>query len=278
MISRKLGILSICILIGLMSCVAHNSIYEDAPAITTATSDLSGTPEVTLSGILIPTISIDHELNIVELLKSSDCVSPCYLGITPGKTKWSDAETLLETLGAVYVGKNKETDLVTFGYSIWLDAHLQNDQKIFQDLGFVVSEDIVQQISVSLQTHEFVSKFQEYWSRYSPRDIFLQLDMPDAIYSTNGGGLALVYANQGAVYLYDSFRRENLFCPQVEKGAAIRRFVFTNLNFPLSIYQPFEDVSKNHAIWSSIQESLGIDAREFYNRLLADSTVCFEMK
>jgi hypothetical protein len=47
-----------------------------------------------------PTLSPDRELRMSKLLQAKDCQLPCYLGITPGKTSWTEARQILTDLGA----------------------------------------------------------------------------------------------------------------------------------------------------------------------------------
>jgi len=98
----------------------------------------------------VPTISLDAQLKIVELLNTKDCVLPCYLSITPGTTTWKDAKSLLDAIGAEYTGQSQQGDMIWFGYGMHrgnaTNVLNQNADSLF-DLDLVVDDNgIVQQV------------------------------------------------------------------------------------------------------------------------------------
>lgn len=232
----------------------------------------------------VPTLSIDAEQKMVEALKSTDCILPCYMGIVPGKTKLSDAKLLLESLGATFLGENTRGEIKDIGYLIVIDdpsITMTNgaveDHRVSNSIGLVVIDDVVQQTFIWVLGRGLSPKFQDYWSRYTPKGVFLQLDMPDEIYS-GGGHLALVYERLGIINRYATFWKDGQLCPQNETGYFDRRFVIKNKNTSDDLYTEFEDSLKNKALSNPIAESLGVSVQEFYDQVIADDSVCFDIK
>ncbi len=244
---------------------------------------------------LIPTILPSRELHMVELLQSIDCKLPCYLSITPGKTSWSDAKILLTSLGASYSGDYLDEGSQAYSYSLWVgDPSMQTatrttktgvgDMEISQDVSFTVNDGIVQRIVVSIQTDRFVSKYLEYWSRYSLSELFLVQGKPDTIYSyrdsalRGAGGITIVYEKSGIVMEFYGFINGNVLCPKLESGLVTREFILTNPKSSLSIYLPDRVPPTDRSIWLPIQEVLGINDGQFYNRVVSDPSACFQIK
>lgn len=233
----------------------------------------------------VPTLSINAEQKMVEVLKSSDCNLPCYMGIVPGKTKWSDAKLLLETLGAKFkaqgpqgIGKWYEYNIRIDDPSIRMTNAAVEDHVISHDVGLVVIDDVVQQTYIWILGRGLSRKFQDYWSRYSPKGVFLQTGTPDAIYVGKGGTLALVYKQLGMINMYETFWKDGQLCPQNETIYFDRRFVIKNINTSDALYTEYEDSLENKTLWNPIEESLGVSDQEFYDQVIADDSVCFDIK
>jgi len=286
--SRKHISSMIILLVALASCTQN--VTEQPSVVTTetlaATEYLIITP--TTENIFprspIPTLSINDEMKMVEILKSTECNLPCYMGIVPGKTKLSDAKLLLDSLGATFSGEGMKDNTKWFSYAMRFDDPLiditnnsTEDQRILYDLGLIAIDDVVQQISIWILARGLSPKFQDYWSRYSPKGVFLQLGMPDAVYSASGH-LALVYEQLGIINTYATFWKDGQLCPQNETGYFDRRFVIKNKDSSDALYTEFQDSLRNKALWNPIQEDLGVSVQEFYNKIVSDDSICFDIK
>ncbi len=256
----------------------------------TVSPTVTSTPEFEGWQLPIPTLSNVNEIKMAELLKIDDCRLPCYLGITPGISTGSDTKKLFDSLAAGNFGHSRlEGNITLFGYAMWFNHKTKNslpqpsdseaDMGITHDFGFAVDEDdTVQQIFVNIVSHDAGPKLQEYWSNYSPRNVFLQIGVPDGIYIGIGSGLALVYEKIGVVLIYDSYWNENLYCPQDEGRVFRRHFMLTNTEFPLDIYPSFENVSKNRSIWFPIDDALQMSIEQFYKKMIDKSSTCYKFK
>jgi hypothetical protein len=274
----------IVVLIALASCTQN---VTEKPGIvasetSTPTKALSATP--TLENTYRtpnPTLSIDTEQKMVEVLKSSDCVLPCYMGITPGVTKSSDAKILLERLGIRPVDEGisgMRYLIVIDDPSITMTNGAVEDHRIANSIGLAVKDDVVQHTYIWILGRGLSPKYQDYWSRYSPKGVFLQLGTPDKIYVGKGGTLGLVYERLGIINMYETFWKDGQLCPQNETVYFDRRFVIKNKDTSDALYTEFEDSLKNKALSNPIAESLGISVQEFYDQVIADDSVCFDIK
>jgi len=231
----------------------------------------------------VPTISLDAQLKIVELLNTKDCVLPCYLSITPGTTTWKDAKSLLDAIGAEYTGQSQQGDMIWFGYGMHrgnaTNVLNQNADSLF-DLDLVVDDNgIVQQVFAWFLTHNAGHLLADYWTKNSPRNLFLQIGMPDAIYSTKtAGGLAVVYQKLGVVGIYDSLWNGSFLCPENETRLSNMSFMLTNTAFPLDIYPPNGKVTQYPSLWLPIEKTLHVSNQQFYNQVLSNPLVCFELR
>jgi len=242
----------------------------------------------------IPTMVPVNELHMVELLQSNDCLLPCYLGITPGHTTWNDAKFLLESLGASYSGEYVDDGLQAFAYTLWVgDQSMQSvtrtngtivgDLEIAQRLGVTIGDGLVQRVVVDIQTRQFISKYADYWEMYTLDGIFNMLGKPDAVYTYRDsvqrgfGGLSLVYETSGIVIEFSGATDANSLCPQLEGGLLNRHFILTNTEAPLTIYLPDRVSPTDRAVWLPIEEVIGINEIGFYNQIIADPSVCFDI-
>lgn len=264
---------------------------EQSNIVAIETSTLTPTETIIATSTLentfrtpVPTLSINAEQKMVEILKSSECKLPCYMGITPGKTTWNDAKLLLESLGAKFWVQGTQNNGKWITYTMLIDdpsISMVNgaveDHRISHDISLIAVNNVVQQIRIWTLARGLSPKFQEYWSRYSPKGVFLQIGIPDEIYS-GGGVLALIYDQLGIINIYETFWKDGQLCPQNETVYFDRRFELTNKTSPVEIYSEHENALKSREIWQPIEESLGVSVQEFYNQVITDDSVCFDIK
>jgi len=288
MFRKNTPLITLILLIALAGCTQEVTEQPNilATATVAPTEYLISTPTVesTYHRPPIPTLSSSAEIEMTKILKSNDCNLPCYMGIVPGKTKLSDAKLLMDFLGATNYRQTINGKTTQTGYAIRFDDPSLNistsatkDQTILYDLGLTAIDNVVQQISIRILARGLSPKVEDYWSRYSPKGIFLQVGKPDAIY-TVGGALALVYERLGIINLYDSFWKDGQLCPKIQNYAFDRRFELTNKDSPLEIPSEHENALKLKGLWQPVEESLGVSTQEFYNQVIADDSVCFDIK
>jgi hypothetical protein len=304
--SQLLTVSSIALMFWLNACSADNlraaenkTAYPTIKAAITLTSPPHTTPPTAVGNVSLPIvlgtiISTTQESHLVEILQFEECELPCYLGITPGKTSWSSAQQILSDLGEEYQGEYYESGTGMLGYEYKLlisssisgmvtpsaDATPRLD--ISHTLDFLVGDLIVQRIWASIGTLNQETKFRDYWSRYSPQQIFTRLGVPDAVYyhPGEGNGMSLVYKSLGVVMEFDGIREGNAVCPNFEtNGYAGRELILTNTASTLSLLPEDSPIPlTDRSYWLPVTEFLGISREELYNRIIADSSVCFDIK
>jgi hypothetical protein len=272
-----------------------------ATSIAEPTSTLDPTQEYRRSFIYpptpYPTLSAENIDQMVSLLQSEECNLPCYLGITPGHTTWEDAKIILEDLGAYFSFNTKENGLTIQNVHLNI-LSVRNDiefaanpdtrvgageAEIVQYIQFTIDNEIVQRISVHIQTSRFLFEFEKYWSRYSVREIFLKYGIPSDIVTWKdltrgiGYGITLIYQDLGIVTELGGTQQENSICPQIEMEQRQLNLTLTSLSSGLDIFG--SGVSPNNQdLYAPIEETLGVDETGFFNQLIEEPSECFKIK
>jgi hypothetical protein len=243
----------------------------------------------------ISIVNLDQEHRMAELLQDKKCQPPCYLGITPGKTTWEEAQKILGSVGASSSGEWREGNLPVYEYNLWIgDSALTNvtpnsgttvgDLGIAQKIKFTVENDLVQRIGVWIQTRRFTEKYREYWSRFSLEAVLRQIGQPGKIYMWipkwgTGYGMLIIYEDLGIFLDYSGIQSGNSICPLLsEKQQSVLEMTLTNTSALPDIYPPGKVPPTDREVYLPIKDALGIDEKEFYNRLLLDPSTCFEIK
>jgi hypothetical protein len=262
-------------------------------------------PAPTLTAIPLPKLPIiggtlispEQELRLTQALQSANCELPCYLGITPGKTSWASAQQILADLGAEYRGGDKSNMTVkgmpAYSYKILVNdttsdgtvstSNTRHPLDITLSLNFLVKDSIVQRVYAHVDSLVQELKFQNYISRYSPQQIFTRLGKPDAIYYSpkEGNGMILVYKSRGVRIEFAGKREGDSVCPNFEFGNyAERRFVLINVKSDLSIFPEKDDPIQltDREFWLPVNELFGVSQENFFNQVIANPSVCFDMK
>ncbi len=262
------------------------------------------TPTITTSQdfqIPIPTSSSDELEQLIHLLKFEDCKLPCYLGITPGQTSLNDALLQLESLGGAIIGHpdSKSKAGVKHYQYYYLIKEPFSDQdismassdsfEIHHEVSLTAQNDIVQSMDIGIiatGSPRSIAMYQEYWSNYSMRKIFLQTGPPDQLFventnpflAENGQFLLASYEKRGMVIRINGPASENNICSENEIQSIVSY---------LSLFNPTSMVGRSSTgrmimsledLWLPVEETLGVNTQEFYNRVVSDSSVCFRPK
>ena len=285
--------------------------FESAITPPTVTPEVISTPLPTFpyNPTPVPTETYSEELQMIALLQAKDCTLPCYLGITPGTTSLSQAETILKSIGAYYIGDFVRKDgSRDYGYLLKVqDSSGINETLKSSDSALVISvvidlitiSNTIQDIEIDAGTAKgsvyekfstsAMAKFREYWSRYTAREIFLQMGVPDHLYIENtdpfpdasvyGRRLLIVYDkhHNAAIQLYGS-GQENNICPENEARFIEMNARLYNPNSALSVYTDGRVPPTGDSAWLPIEKVLGLNNQEFYRRVISDPSTCFKPK
>lgn len=261
---------------------------------------LTPTLKITTTSIQKPTpiptasvLSSEKESDLLDALQSIECILPCYLGITPGKTNITEAQAILEGLGGSmhepYIRKDGAKEY-SFDLSIG-DPLLQVDAinskgrmaKIDHSLRLIVDHNVVQVIEADIVTRTSKVKLQKYWSRYSAREIFLQRGSPDQIYTDTSKDLEsqanlspyfmFLYQKIGIRIEITGIKNGESICPQPDGDYIHISFDLYNINSKLSIDKA---TPSDRDVWAVVDEVLKVNKTEFYHKVLSDPKACFE--
>lgn len=245
----------------------------------------------------VPTANSEEESQMINLLQLEECVLPCYLGITPGKTTLQEARKILKELKAGYTGNYQRRDGSTeYAYDLLQIGHpLQGSYSptpgplqlyIFQRISLISKDSIVQYLEAGVSTRDMFSEYRDIWRRYSIAGIFLQLGAPDQIYLdkfdplradyTYGQRVWAVYEQKGVVVELYGTGKENNVCPQKEASLIDLRLSLYNPFSGLDIYSGGRVPPTRRDVYLPIEDVLGITALEFYNQVISNPSVCFQ--
>lgn len=297
---RKILLVVFFILIFLLiGCFASSPPTSDEIEITaTAASTQTTLPSPSLEANVwnyfpnltpIPTPSISQQADLMHLLKSDICNLPCYLGIEPGKTTFDEAGNIISKLGGIL---RADYENVYEGYPekppLRLSSYIFDVNSLFY-INLIVSgkNNQVQQIIFDALGN-FQPLFYEAWEKYSIESIFKNYGEADQIfiYKNNNNGakrydIRVVYLNYGLIIdwsgllignstdykICPKFSKENIHSLQIILDEPQSTFE----NIPSS-YIGFEEMYK------STEEILGISEKEFYDQVVANDSVCFDIK
>ena len=249
----------------------------------------------------VPTLHPDQEKRVDELLRNEDCKLPCYLGIMPGKTTLSEARAILENLGFGYRGEYKrKDDSIEYPYILVISGRSEADETprpdgsivtVSQSISLITDNDVVQIIEVNVgtigpgtSTAQARKKLREYWARYTARGIFVQLGLPDQLYTDapneigSGSNLWATYNKIGVVAQIYGTGQENNICPQLEATWIDLRLLLSSATSQLSIFGDGGVPPTDRNVWLPIEEVLGVSTQEFYQGVIADPSACFVPK
>lgn len=237
----------------------------------------------------IPTLSISQQSDLIFLLKSNACNLPCYLDIEPGKTTFDEVENISSKLGGTL-----RTDYVNFyeGYPEreplrWRSYIFDIDSLFYINMNISGKENQIQQIVVdSLSNSEAL--FYEAWAKYSIESIFKIYGEPDQIlvylynsYNVKSYTIRVIYLNYGMVLDWsgtlNDISLDSKLCPKFSKENIV--------NLQIILVDPkaaFKDIPSSFMgfdeMWSSVDDTLGISKKEFYETIIINPDMCFKVK
>jgi hypothetical protein len=255
------------------------------------------TPTIDLPSTLtpIPTASSAQLESMFRRVGSKPCELPCYMDIVPGKTTWVEAQEILEDSGGFFFGSVLEESFVSNGYSLGFDSNLidSNNNTLESSKSNIIAHfvhvtvigKLVERIRVSVNTGELNPVFATYWAKYSVRNIFGELGIPDDIVihiSENSQfgipfDLVLIYTKIGINVGISGFGQGAMICPEITNTNSLS-LVLTDLSSGLSPYAPGEIPPTDRSLWQPIDKILGVSTTEFYNRVISNSPACFDVK
>jgi hypothetical protein len=249
------------------------------------------TPKSTLS-------AEQRENQILELLQTNGgCELPCWWGIMPGTTTWSQAQAFLEGLGVKTSIDRTSGNAIDHGTSgLSIASH-----SIHNGIGFTERAGIVQEIGIgssSTNPSTNLSGWLEAWAGYSPKQIISKYGVPDRIWLMTSsqfhepsGGSQMPYElwlfydrlkfliRYAGVVRYAPIYR---FCPEYGENGQLTAEISLNLADPANP-TPLETLSNALTIpgmtdyIQPIEKATGLTIEKFSSLFTQNSKdVCFD--
>lgn len=267
------------------------------PSPTATPSPLPPTPTDTSTLTPQPTLSAEERLEYSQELfrTNGDCSLPCWWGIKPGETTWSETEDFLKYLGA-RTGSNIKNDGSDFHGTGGFDYDLE-EGIIANRIGFLEMDGQIELIYIYSEGYSNPVAFQEQWETYSPDRLLEEYGIPTRVWLESkssgpvvegriaGYTLWIFYDQLGFLILYNGYGEYEPiyhFCPRFDNGEDIRSLEMY-LQSPDNP-NPIEETAgiigleiDPHPNVQSIEDATGLSTIDFYNLFIQeDKQACFD--
>jgi len=246
-----------------------------------------------MSSVPAPTLAPAIQNQFFELLQSNgNCELPCFVGITPGKTLWSDANSILQPFVTHKPIGYDETRSTPNKKTFYVQIQTKMNQDISVELKMNVALDVDQNnivqhivIRIELYGNGFTEFNDKHLSKYGLREVFLRNGIPDTVhYSHQLGGynfgvvykilkMAIVFAGNAK----QSDDVEGDVCPNMGDGQVSSMIIALaapsdSIDLTTLVGYPFDDDP-------TLEESAGLSLDNFYQLIIADQQpACFTPK
>lgn len=249
------------------------------------------TPTLNLSPTLSTGKRQDYIFNF--LTNNSSCKLPCWMGIVPGMTEWSEAKGFFEFLGARTSYAHTLSDNSIFHGIGGLDIE---DHQMFNDMDLWEQEGMIQALLIHSVSYRDLAYYYQFWKKYSPENILKSYGSPTRVTffvfrylnsRTYSARLFIYYDRLKLLAIYESST-----ITSTEKGKEVLRICPTwkdalwkpeiqmymlSGNNPMSVEDFFVKISDpNQLTGTPIKEGAGISVEEFYRLFTSDEAACFD--
>lgn len=233
-----------------------------------------------------------------ELFRTNaGCKLPCWWGITPGVTPWSEVDGFLRYMGESIGPPILEKDSSIYQGPADFDISSSNGI-IVNRVGFLEREGVIELIDIYSEGYSNPLAFQEQWAMFSPQRVIAEYGIPSRVWLQSFAGgpvtegriagytLWVFYDNLGFAILYNGYGEYAPtfhFCPRFEDGKDIR-FLEMYLQSPDNP-NPIEKTAmiiggmsiKPYPYIQTIEQAAGITPTEFYHLFTQESNqACFD--
>ncbi len=256
--------------------------------------------------IFYPTLIPEQEEVLKTILLDTNCTLPCYLGIIPGVTTKYEAEKRITELGGIKgIRSNLEDRRILSRYYLIPGVSpkgrdYENTSKqywnalfgIFHVVDVISIGDEVEGLIVGMSSANSIEEYQKalnYWQNFSVMGVLSLLGLPDRIYIENSSSqvqfisvldIVLDYSSKGIIINISGENATNNIC--IENPALIFDFVFADVAYSKSgeLFKPpfIDSIFPKKRTYLPIEEILGITPEEFYNKVMANPSACFDIK
>jgi hypothetical protein len=255
------------------------------------------TPTPMKTPLFVNTLSAQQREDFVweTLTNSSNCNLPCWWGITPAESTWTETEQLLQYIG-VRIGASPGYDPNTIFHGTggfdFEGISIKNSFSFQEDNG------VVDAILARSDGYNDLEEFGMLWANYSPQKIVMTYGIPDRVLLTVPSSFSSVYRGYYLWLFYDKtgfmirYHGQVLdmpilhICPRFGDDGYISqieiRLQSPENPLPLERFDAlFEDVRKGTdtgklRVIRSIQEAAGLDEKGFHEIFVQEDPACFD--
>jgi hypothetical protein len=270
--------------------IFHPVVTQPSPEVTRTTIDTSTLPPSTPSATPVPTLTAKERQNtFLEFLRTNaGCKLPCWWGVIPGKTNWSEVEKLLNHMG-VNIFSFPQPDGTILNSPGDFDFE-DNIQYIF---GFTEKNNIVEDIYLRSIGDSNPVGFQSALESYSPRQVMADYGAPSRVWmytdsmdygERTGYSLWLAYDNLGFLIRYEGFVQQRdqpiyRICPRFDQGMDIQEIgiVLQSPDNPRPLEKRDPLYSEKVQYTHTLEDATGLTVDEFYKLFTQDKKpACFD--
>jgi hypothetical protein len=264
-----------------IEATAQPSLFPTSTVILTSTEAHTATTTPTPTFTPIPRQPIntpsekEKDKIALELLETNNgCELPCWWGIIPNKTRWSDAQVFLKPFSTIYERQPpNEWDV----YEVHTPLPIEFSDVYAVRAVFAAKEGVVREIEIGYfdeKTYHLSSFLQEYGA---PTEILISTYSADYAYPKNQVPLSvnLYYPEKGINVLYDT--RATVNGSQVYGCLEDSPILF--------LWSPDEHTrsidyiigwDKRQVPYLRVEQAIGLDIQEFYQKYVNPGTRCLE--
>lgn len=288
------------------SAASHPSLTALPTATTQPTSTMTPIPPTiaplpsltaTVTRTITPTLKAtltdaERDKMVRELLITNrGCRLPCWWGIHPGKTTWSEAEYFLRSIG-VRILPEKQTE----GYDLYLIGGIELNvvdrvAKINNSLVIYSKDGMVKYIGLRGDGSLDEIGFQKAWERYSPQNIMRIYGKPSRIllngnpfsHSIEGYSVWFFYDEQGFVIEYRGLvQGKSVYhiCPSFDNGKDIYRIdiLTQSEEVPMPLDRIYLELYGKRFLVLPLEKASGKSVEAYYREtMLSDKPACFDV-
>lgn len=208
---------------------------------------------------------IDKKEFTLELIETNNgCKLPCWWGITPNQTKWSEVKNFLGSFSII--NTRKTPDWFVYLVRSETDEKISNVKEVWSTFG--VQNDIVKEIDIDPFNQE----------RYYLNNFLQSIGKPESIlissYSSDSGAgkdivpltVALYYPKLGILALYGSWANTsgNTITACFETGPKL--FLWSPDSSGKYSLEYFLSWDKNHVPYRNVEESTNLTVETFFEK------------
>jgi len=246
---------------------------EDLTLPTHVNLNTTSSPSNTQTATVFPVNTLESDLGKKQFMAflqgSSECETPCFLGIMPDKTTINEAQNIVSHLNLILENTNRVNETKYYYLYIVLDDDMSTGVTL------AVENDIVKNINIGITPNRQSKLNHANWSAYSPDTLISRYGTPssvtfEAFGSTYPSYEMVMYFNKVNLIVYYSSRDispEWQICPLADQMEFVNVWIGKNPDYPPPSFP------------ASLEKATSMTMEEFAKAMTGDpNNACFELK